>query len=250
MQRTFSTRACVVHHRRFGEKHRFVHLLSPDAGLISAAAYGSSGMKSRLRGATQPHTVGIAYLYRTPSVGGYKLTDFEAQRYHPGLSQRPYRLGSASTIAELLLCGWPGPDQAADLYTLVTDAWALLDSADAAASRRLLIQVVWRFLSISGSRPNVEEEEGIRHLTDGLTELSIRMGELVAGNRAENPVVAPGFRPYILHTERLPLENAARVSLTAEAEQNAVRVALGAAATYLGSPLRSVDAFSVAQLLT
>ena len=238
------TQAIVLQSRQFGEIHKTVTLFTPAEGLVSAIAHGAKKIGSRLRSTTEVFCLSRVFLYYDPVRRSYKITDMEGLSLFHGIRASLARYYAASLWAELILKSYAGGESARSLFALLRDCLALCEAAPHDAVRRISLQFLWRYLSLTGQAPDLERcSECGRAVGD---EEGLAWGEAAAlcfrcAARAAGTIAVPaGARRYLLHTAALPLEGAARVRLDAAAESALRSLLLAVVQNVLEVPLSSV----------
>ncbi|MFP3959341.1 MAG: DNA repair protein RecO [Spirochaetaceae bacterium] len=155
--RTARLEAVVLRARPFGDIHRSVTLMTAEEGLITAVAYGAGSRKGRLRGLVAPFHRGICYLYTNPVKNQSKITDFDVLDYYSGIREGVDRFYAASLCAEVLLRSFGGAGESRRAYELLHTVLPALDGApDHPAVRRAVVQFLWRYFDVIGSRPDLD----------------------------------------------------------------------------------------------
>ncbi len=238
------TQAIVLQSRQFGEIHKTVTLFTPGEGLVSAVAHGAKKIGSRLRSTTEVFCLSRVFLYYDPVKRSYKITDMEGLSLFHGIRASLARYYAASLWAELILKSYAGGESARPLFVLLRDSLALCEQAPQEAVRRLSLQFLWRYLSLTGQAPELERcSECGRPV--GPDE-SMAWGESAAlcprcAVRSVGAAPVPaGARRYLLYTSALGLEGAARVGLDEAGERALRSLLLGLVQSVVEVPLSSV----------
>jgi DNA repair protein RecO (recombination protein O) len=208
--------ALVLRAVDFGESDRIVHLLTPDAGRVTAIAKGAKRSQRRFPGTLDVFNrlrVQLAARRRPGALA--RLEHARLVDFHPGLRTRPARFALACYLVELLdrLApeGAGGPD-AARLYRFATEALRALEAAAPDARLRVLLEL--RALDAVGLRPELARcvrcggEPAAFHVGEG--------GALCAACAASVPGAAAVRRGTLRALEqglRLPLAHLARLGL-------------------------------------
>lgn len=239
MHRSSSTLAIVLRKTRVGEIHKSLTLLTPTIGLVNAMAHGALKIKSRLRTASEPFHLLKVYLYHEPVKNQYKITDMESIYSCEGIRRSVAKYYTASLWAEAALKSYGGGESYAGLFRLLTDGLKLLDLAPAGRELLISIQVLARFLALSGH--SVELDACARcqlpFESQGPVFLSQEDGAFVcaACACAGNLSLPAGARYYLEKTINLPLAQAAVVGL----EQASLRALRDAAYFLVQNSLES-----------
>ena len=151
MTRNISCAALALRTRQFGEANREAYFLTREAGVIRAVLYG--GPKSKLRAFVSPFHSGLLYLYHVPARDSYKVTDFDVRAWRPGIREVYERTVSSGAIAETILAGHGGGGGWEEAFRLACSTLDVIERADAARTRRLLVYFFWKWADILGARP-------------------------------------------------------------------------------------------------
>jgi DNA repair protein RecO (recombination protein O) len=238
------TQAIVLQSRQFGEIHKTVTLFTPGEGLVWAVAHGAKKIGSRLRSTTEVFCLSRVFLYHDPVKRSYKITDMEGLDLFHGIRASLARYYAASLWAELILKSYAGGESARALFALLRESLALCEKAPEDSVRRISLQFLWRYLSLTGQAPDLERcSECGRPVgpDEGLAwgESTALCPRCAARSVAAAPVPA-GARRYLTHTAALGLEGAVRVGLD-EAGQRALRaLLLGLVQNVVEVPLSTV----------
>jgi DNA repair protein RecO (recombination protein O) len=155
MGRHVTTEAIVLKVSRFGEIHKSVTMLTPSGGVLHAIAHGALKMKSRLRSSTEPFMLISADLYHDPVRDSYKITDAETRVFPFGITQSPDRFFAASLFVEIVLRSFGGGESGEEMFRLLADALAALDTASVADEPFIVVQFVFRTLDLNGFLPRL-----------------------------------------------------------------------------------------------
>ncbi|MFA5585496.1 MAG: DNA repair protein RecO [Saccharofermentanales bacterium] len=93
------TKAFVMNSFPWKDRHRLLHLLTPEQGLITAMAPASESLRSKLRGGTQLFSLGEFTL--TDRQGRFSISDGTVIESFASISQDLDRLAAASHAAEV-----------------------------------------------------------------------------------------------------------------------------------------------------
>ena len=156
VNRSSQQSAIVIRISPFGEHHAMVDLLTAEAGLLPAVAYGIRSRRSSLRGKVVPFARGTAWLYRDPRQDRSKITDFDVERYALNISSDLDAYYEASLWAEVVWRSHASGEVGDEVYRLIATAFSLLDDTSAGAGALGTI-VLWRYLGIMGLQPDPRE---------------------------------------------------------------------------------------------
>ena len=220
MFRSSSTPAIILRKTRLGEIHKALTLLTPDRGLVHAIAHGAYKMRSRLR-PCEPFVMIRAYLYHEPVKNQYKLTDAEVLELLEGVRASVVRYYAASLWAEVALKSFGAGESFGELYRLLRQSLLILDRLPEGQEGLLTVQFLMRFLELSGHRPELRHCESC-HVAFGATQPAFLCRESAAFScgrcaPADSLLVPAGARAYLERTLSLPIEQAIRIGLDAEA---------------------------------
>jgi DNA repair protein RecO (recombination protein O) len=150
MNRNIKTDSIILRTRRIGELHRGLSCLTRSHGIIDAIAYGAGKGKSKLSGLVDPFSLLHLYLYYDPVKDSYKISDIEQKRIFPEIRLELTKFYIASFWAELILKSYSGGGENEYVYPLLAQSLYFLNKSDIENQDFILIQFIWRYLSISG----------------------------------------------------------------------------------------------------
>ena len=156
MSRNFITQAIVLKTNRIGEIHKGIVLLTKDLGIISAIAHGARKIKSRLRAYTQLFSYAKVYLYYNPVKQTYKITDIESVFPYDAVVQSLKKYYIISVCAEVTLKSFGGGESVKEMFFLILNILKILNRVNENDADFILIQFLWRFLLITGHRPDLK----------------------------------------------------------------------------------------------
>ncbi len=220
MGRNFRTEGVILKAYRVAEYHKGLVLISPDAGVFHATAFGAYKGKSKLSGVTEPFTAGDFLLYHDPVKDRYKVSEVVPRTYNEALRSDLDRYYTGLFWSELIIKSFGGGSEFAQLYYLLSSSLDFLGRTRYVA--RASLQFVWRYLDITGFLPDISICAGCgREIAEG-EPLYWQNGEFVgeecrflAEGETDMPVLSPAARKYLLHTSRLNPEQTEAVSLSA-----------------------------------
>jgi len=217
MERNIKSDAVILRTRRIGDFHKGVSCLTPEFGVIDTVAYGAYRGKSRLSGITDPLTRVFFHLYYNPVKKMYKIVDARRIRSYNGIRENLDRYYGASLLSEIILKSYGGGGDFPSLFALVSDAFSVLDECSTDKIDLAVIQFLWRFMVLSGFRPelnscsvcgrNIERPESLFLVED---ENSFACRDCSSGRGAE---INGGSRKYLEHTGVLDFTKAVGIGL-------------------------------------
>ncbi|WP_407425419.1 DNA repair protein RecO [Treponema sp.] len=151
--RNFSTPSLILSVTVSGENNRRVTVFSPDEGIFTATLYG--GPKSKMRSLVSPMNSGILYYYRDEVKNQTKITDFDVKNYHLSFRENLFKTYAASFVTEILIktkCA----GSSSECWKIVNGFLDGMELCDENESRLGLIRFLWRYLSLSGCRPQTK----------------------------------------------------------------------------------------------
>ncbi len=244
MERNLTSDAIVLTHRRWGDLHRLVTLLSPELGIFDAVAYGAR--KGKLAGGIEPGTLGTVYLYHNPTRKEYSLVDVQPLYTVEHIRDDLPRLYAGQTMTELAL-RMHGGDYA-KLYEELGSALILLESGEA-DTRLILIQYIWRFIAIMGLDPDMAYcpicsaaygDQEILSFNTGLhTPCCAHCGDV--DSESYELALGPGARRYLTLTRTLAACEAVTVQLSETAAIRLGRYMIRYVTNILGGPLKTLS---------
>lgn len=187
VSRNSAEEVVVLRVRPVGEIHASVRMLSRASGLLDAMAYGARSRRGSLRGVVVPFGVGTCYLYTDPVKGTSKITDLAITDYHPEIRENLKKYYVASLWAEVVLSSYAAGSEGEALWSLMTEALALLSEGTEEAADLVNLQFLWRFLSLLGMRPELPSSPrgSYQYLPEEHSFLAL--GEIEAGRSDEAP---------------------------------------------------------------
>jgi DNA repair protein RecO (recombination protein O) len=244
MERNLTSSAIVLTHRRWGDLHRLVTLLSADLGVFTAVAYGAR--KGKLAGGIEPGTIGNCFLYRNPTRNEYTLTDVDVIFSVDAIREDLRRLYAAHVMIEIAM-RMHGGDYAA-LYQTLGTSLMLLQSPEVAPHLDL-IQYIWRWISIMGLESDLTvcpicstayADDEILSFHAGMhTPCCAQCGTVDSSDFVY--ALGPGGRRYLAYTRTLAEADAVLVPLSETASARMLRYMIRYAETILGSSLKSLS---------
>lgn len=136
------------------ESDRLVQVLTPEYGLISAAAPGAKKFKSRLRGRTELFVVNKFLMIKGRSLD--KIVQADTIYTYPGLSKDLGKLAAAQYLAELALYLAVDEQPQPDLYELLNEHLRRIEQLQSRQNvYPYLAQAVFHILAIAGIAPQV-----------------------------------------------------------------------------------------------
>ncbi len=219
MRRNFTVEAVILAHRRTAGQHRQVVLLSPEIGMIDAAAYGAK--KGSLTGKVGQFLSGIGVLYHDPAKQFWKITDFTPKQYRSYLTTSLPLIYSASFFSECIMRTHVGGGEHEQLYELVNSAFDALE--DDSLREKTVIQFLWRYLQTAGFLADADHCASCGMLLERSDVLSLdEVQAAFVCRRCFAPGVSElelsaGGRAYLSHTARLSFNRALQVNLSRDA---------------------------------
>ncbi len=245
MERNIRTEAIILSSRRMGDLHRSVTLLSPDLGILQAAAFGAQKGKSKLSGWVEPYVSGTFNLYYNPVKQQYKINDIDSCEFREFLRLDVYAFYLASFWSELIIKTYAGGGEYRELYNLILDSLSILGSSRESGNHNLLVQSVWRFLTIIGYAPELEDcsECGKNLDSSGTLIFDADSNAFLCSECGtyEELVIYQGARKYLLYTQELSLKDAVAVHLSSKAMDSLKHVLISLALHVVGGPLKTLQ---------
>jgi DNA repair protein RecO (recombination protein O) len=245
MERNLRTEAIILSSRRMGDLHRSVTLLSPNLGILQAAAFGAQKGKSKLSGWVEPYVSGTFNLYYNPVKQQYKIVDIDSCEFREFLRLDVYAFYLASFWSELIIKTYAGGGEYTELYNLILDSLSVLELGRKVDNHNLLVQSIWRFLTIIGYAPELENcPECGQSLDNSETLVFDADSNAFLCNRCksyEELVIYQGARKYLLYTQNLPVNEAVAVHLSNKAMESLKSVLISLALHVVGGPLKTLQ---------
>lgn len=220
MGRNFRTEGVILKAYRVAEFHKGLIIISPDAGVFHATAFGAYKGKSKLSGVTEPFTAGDFFLYHDPVKDRYKVSEVVPRTYNEALRGDLDRYYTGLFWSELIIKSFGGGSEFAQLYYLLSSALDFLGRTQHV--ERANLQFVWRYLDITGFLPDISICGSCGREIEPAEPLYWQNGEFVAGEcrlAAEGDldllILTPAAKKYLQHTSRLSAAQTEAVSLSA-----------------------------------
>ncbi len=231
MNRNLRTDSIILKSRRIGELHKGITILTKSYGIIDAIAYGAGKGKSKLSGMVDPFSLLYMYLYYNPVNDNYKVSDIEQRRIFPGIRSELPKFYIASFWSELILKTFSGGGESEIIYPLLAESLTELNTAVKEKQTLILIQFIWRYLGISGFRPDIEH--------CGRCDSMISVSESAWFDERENQIICNKCKPdmkmlkisfgglkYLRHTVKLDLNKSMKIGLDSKSAETLKRILL------------------------
>ena len=245
MSRYFITEAIVLKTSRIGEINKSVVLLTNDSGILYTIAYGACKIKSRLRAATQVLTHLRVYLYYNPLKQSYKISDIEVITIFEALSLNLEKYYIASLCIEVILKSYAAGESSSSIFSLFLNALKALENIKQDNNILVLVQFLWRFITVNGSRPELHCCKTCGKIIENKKPILFKEGifgflcQVCAGYGGE--IIYPGIRKYIEMTEILPFNKALDLNLKKDSMQTLKKVMINLVKDLLEGPLYTVE---------
>ncbi len=156
MDRNHRCRAIVLRTYPIGDIHKGTVLLTDAYGVVHAIAHGAASSKGKLRAVAELFVEGEASLYHNPVKQSTKLTELDVSTMHYGVRENLLRYYAASLWLELVAASYAGGEETAgEVYSLLSEALAVLDPLEERRVLELSIYLLWRYLALSGLAPQL-----------------------------------------------------------------------------------------------
>ncbi len=152
MDRNESALAIVIDSAKFRNVDRLITLLSPVWGIIKVLVYGAQKSKKSVKAPL--YTEGSFNVYHVREKNQYSLVDLTPISVHEKISESFEANASASFLSECVLL-YKDTDYTT-IFSLYTTALDFLED-DKFYHKRVLVQFLLRYLSISGYLPSFTE---------------------------------------------------------------------------------------------
>lgn len=152
MQRNFSCEATVLLIHQSGENNRTVTFFSKEDGIFYATLFG--GPKSKLRSLVSPFNSGTLFYYKNETKNISKITDFDVKSCHLSFRESLFKTYAATLASEIILktkCAGSSK-KAFSLFNALLDGMDFFDDAE---SEKGLLRFLWRYIELSGVKPEV-----------------------------------------------------------------------------------------------
>jgi DNA repair protein RecO (recombination protein O) len=154
-KRHVKTKAVALTSTKFGEGHKLVRLYTEKLGRLEATAFGARKTKSRFGSKLEPFTSGLFLLYRKNENSPFSIQDVDVDRQNTLLRSDLNRFLIANAVVEPVLRFVERMHSDRELFEVLWQALAVLDSIDIRKGLFLLSMFDLNFLSIMGYKPDV-----------------------------------------------------------------------------------------------
>lgn len=213
MKRHISTEAIVLTSRPFGEIHKNLKMMTPDQGIIHAAAYGALKTKGKMRNYTNIFSCIKCQLYANPVKNSLKITDARERFIPMGLREDLLKYYTACLWTELIILSNGGGHEHRLVYYLLKKCILFLDSSTTKGEcHNLNIQFIFRFLGLLGLAPDPDNCVSCRARlgTETFTGFSFSDGGFLCGNciRESGTGINPAERRFLSSLSNSRIEQA------------------------------------------
>ena len=218
MNRNHKTDSIILRTRRIAELHKGLTCLTRSLGIIDVIAYGAGKGKGKLSGMVDPFSLLSMYLYYDPVKDSYKVNDIEQKKIFPNIRIDLGKFYIASFWAEMILKSYSGGGESEAIYPLFAKSLTILNDTGKSGQNLILIQFIWRYLGISGFRPDIK--------VCGSCGSSLSSKENIWFDERENSIIcsscrgsgstlpfSSGGRKYLEHSSLLNLDKSMRIGL-------------------------------------
>jgi DNA repair protein RecO (recombination protein O) len=157
MSRTYKATGINLKAQAFGESDRLVTILTKEYGLIKAIAPGARKHNSSLGGRSAMFVVNEVLIAKGRSLD--KITQANTVKSYPGLAKNLGKLAASQYLAEIVLCQALSENPQFELYELLNEHLARLESVEGHKSAKILALLshgIFQFLALAGFTPQVE----------------------------------------------------------------------------------------------
>jgi DNA repair protein RecO (recombination protein O) len=157
MSRTYKATGINLKAQAFGESDRLVTILTKEYGLIKAIAPGARKHNSSLGGRSAMFVVNEVLIAKGRSLD--KITQANTVKSYPGLAKNLGKLAASQYLAEIVLCQALSENPQFELYELLNEHLARLESVESHNSAKILALLshgIFQFLALAGFTPQVE----------------------------------------------------------------------------------------------
>jgi len=177
------TEGVVTKCRKFRETSLIVSSYTRELGMLRAVAKGARGPKSRFKSSPDLFVVGRMVVYVKDDRELQLLSDFEASRYFNGIQRDFKRFAFASAAVELLEALVAGEEAHEELYSLLLDYLAAVESVAVGSLYPVFRAFQLRACGLLGYGPEVSRCASCGSDT-GLSRFSPRAGGAVCAGCA------------------------------------------------------------------
>jgi DNA repair protein RecO (recombination protein O) len=157
MSRTYKATGINLKAQPFGESDRLVTILTKEYGLVKAIAPGARKHNSSLGGRSAMFVVNEVLIAKGRSLD--KITQANTVKSYPGLAKNLGKLAASQYLAEIVLCQALSENPQFELYELLNEHLARLESVETHNISKilpLLSHGIFQFLALAGFTPQVE----------------------------------------------------------------------------------------------
>ncbi len=157
MSRTYKATGINLKAQAFGESDRLVTILTKEYGLVKAIAPGARKHNSSLGGRSAMFVVNEVLIAKGRSLD--KITQANTVKSYPGLAKNLGKLAASQYLAEIVLCQALSENPQFELYELLNEHLARLESVESHNSAKILALLshgIFQFLALAGFTPQVE----------------------------------------------------------------------------------------------
>jgi DNA repair protein RecO len=217
--------------------------------MLGAIAHGALKPGGRLSAGSEPLTLARICFYHDPVKDSYKVTDLTVLAPFDRVKAEITRYFTACLWVEVVLRSLGGGVTDASVFDLLKESLASLDRVPEAGVDQADLQFLWRFLGLSGFRPDLDvcaacgarvaEEEPVYHSPGGHALLCDACAARSGGPCLE---MSAGSRRYLAHSLRLSTSRAGLVTLSRPAARSLRRLSGELLQSVLETRLRTLEA--------
>lgn len=244
MSRNITYSALALRVRPMGESNREAFFLTSEEGIIRAAVFG--GAKSKLRSFVSPFHQGTLWIYYDPVKDFKKVTDFDVQKWRPGLREKYERAMAGAALSDTVLASHGGGGNWQTALDLAGNTLDALDNADENMAIRVFSHFLWNWADLIGEKPSLHQcavcgvpFEDAASVLYAPAENGLLCRSCVDGRKGIT--LGAGARKWLLTVENLPPSSLSRYTLDAASLVQARRASSAFMADILGKRLESWD---------
>ncbi len=248
MNRSSQHPALILRVTPSGESHGSVDLITPDAGLMQARAYGLRSSRSTLRGKVVPFARGTVWLYRDHRRESVKITDFAVEQYGTALSENLTRFGHASLWAEVVWRTFASGSDEPRVYELLIQGLAELETLPVKENNQIPVLsmiLLWRYIEMLGVQPDIDFcASGERPFAAAEHRYFDPRESAVVGREwavAGMVDITPGVVRLLRATSQRAFSDLKQLTVTMETERSLRQFVLAAVQEAVQSPLRTLE---------
>ena len=211
---------------------------------MDCIAHGAWKGKSKLRSATQLFSHADFYLYYNPVSKSYKVSDIVNKALFEQIRESIRKYYITSLWSEIILKSYGAGEPSGQLFRLFVECLECLNTCAEQDEPYILVQFLWRFLSISGFRPDLNLcHECSKNITAShplYYEKSLVLFSCGECARDKSSLLNPGIRIYLDKSLHLPVKKALAIKIEKNAIESLKKITYHIVESHLETRLNSL----------